>query len=890
MPSPFERILKMAKGFFEIFYKYKPSEHFIEWLSTASDIRVRVDKEKRMLEASMEFPSLVPKKELYAAEAEIKEQYELSHVRLLPRYPAEFFTESYIPELIAETERIGIVARGFFHTYEAHIQGDLLVVEMPFVDESLMLFEIGKTHEVISGIIRSEFGLNYRVQIRHSDLLENSYMTQYNEELFALQEQVRRASEEQRKAPPPSREEAAPADEDDKTRVMTLVGNDEDATTDAGICHVGVYRFDISAPEWVAGEPFEIRPVPIARVNKQMRNISVVGEIFGYTEEVARSGDKYNITFGVTDGNSSVSVKKFGVPLDEAKTLSKTIGNGKSVAMLGYAKHDSFRNVVDEDITFYYNNLALIKRVYRKDNAPEKRVELHLHTMMSTMDAMIPPDGVVKRAKEWGHPAVAITDHGNVQGFQEAMLVAEKIDQKVIWGMEAYFVNDTASALYGTYAGGFEDEFVVFDIETTGLSNRTCAITEIGAVLVKGGKVLEKYNTFVNPEMPIPEEVVKLTGITDEMVKDARKIGEVLTEFLNFVGDRLLIAHNADFDIGFIRAAAKRLDLPFENAYLDTLALSRHINTDLKTHKLNILAEYFELGEFNHHRASDDAEMLAEVFFKMQEKMEKMEIHSFTELQNEMSASADPLHLPTYHQVILVKNAVGLKNLYKLISYSYLNYYRRFPRIPKTQLEKHREGLIIGSACEAGELMRAILDEKSESEIEEIAKFYDYLEIQPICNNRFLVDEGKIADDEGLRDLNRRVVALGDKLGIPVVATCDAHFMDDEDEIFRKVLVSVKFKDQDKDSHLYYRTTEEMLEEFSYLGEEKAYEVVVKNTNLINDMIEKGIRPFPKGTFTPNMEGAEEDLQRLCYERAKSMYGDPLPELVAYRLDKGGDL
>ncbi|MBO7341372.1 MAG: PHP domain-containing protein, partial [Clostridia bacterium] len=860
----------MAKSFFEIFHKYTPAEQHARWLCTASDIRMRVDKEQRMLEASMALPALVPKRALYEVEAEIQKVYELAHVRLLPRYPAELFGEAYIPELIAETERIGIVARGFFHTFEARIQGDELIIEMPYMDESLLLFELGRTHEVISGIIRSEFGLHYRVQIRHSDSLENGYAAQRTDELAAWQEQIARAREEQKNAPPATRESAPTAEEDDKTRVMTLVGNSEDATTEDGICRVGVYSFDVSAPEWVSGEPFDIRPVPIARVNKQMRGICIVGEIFGYTEEVTRAGDKYNITFGVTDGNASIMVKKFGLPLDEAKSLSKTIGDGKSVALLGYTKHDVHRDVVDEDVSFYYSALAIVKRVFRKDNAAQKRVELHLHTTMSTMDAIIPPDKVVKRAKEWGHPAVAITDHGNVQGFQEAMLVAEKIDQKVIWGMEAYFVNDTASALYGNYNGSFEDEFVVFDIETTGLSNRTCAITEIGAVLVKKGKVLEKYETFVNPEMPIPEEVVKLTGITDEMVKDARVIGEVLPEFLSFVGNRLLIAHNADFDIGFIRAAAKRLGLPFENAYLDTLALSRHINTELKTHKLNILADYIGLGDFNHHRASDDAQMLAAIFFKMQEKMEKMEIHSFSELQSEMSASADPLHLPTYHQVILVKNAVGLKNLYKLISYSYLNYYRRFPRIPKTELEKHREGLLIGSACEAGELMRAILDEKSENEIEEIAKFYDYLEIQPICNNRFLVEEGRIANDEGLRDLNRRVVALGEKLGIPVVATCDAHFMDDEDELFRKVLVSVKFKDQDKDSHLYYRTTEEMLEEFAYLGEEKAFEVVVTNTNLINDMIEKGIRPFPKGTFTPNMEGAEEDLQRLCYERAKS--------------------
>ena len=879
----------MAKTFFEIFSKYQPSERAARYLKDATDIRMRADKERRMLEASVALPALVDKTELYAIEAEIAAAYELSHVRILPRYPSELFGERYIPQIIMETERIGIVARGFFHTYDAHLSGDELIIEMPYLDESLLLMKLGQTHEVIEGIIRSEFGLNYRVQIRHSEALAADYRMDNEAELAEWRDRLRRSSEERERARVEAPRQSTPVvseEENDKTRVMSLLGEVGDAVIEEGICSVGAYRFDISEPQFLEDKFFDITPVPIARVDRQMRGVVIVGEVFAYTEETTRAGDKYNISFGLTDGNSSITVKKFGLPLDEAKALSKTIGDGSAIALRGYAKHDTHRDVVDVDVTFYYTEMAIVKRVHRADRAEKKRVELHLHTTMSTMDAMIPPDKAVKMAKAWGHPAIAITDHGNVQGFQEAMLAAEKIGQKVIWGMEAYFVNDTASALYGKYEGGFEDEFVVFDIETTGLSNRTCGITEIGAVLVKNGKVLERYNTMVNPEMPIPEEIVKLTGITDEMVKNERTIREVLPEFLAFVGNRLLIAHNADFDIGFIREAAKRCELPFENAYLDTVALSRHINTDIKSHKLNVLAEYFHLGEFNHHRACDDAEMLAMIFFAMQEKMREMELRSFEELQNEMSASANPLTLPPYHQVILVKNKVGLKNLYKLISYSYLQYYRRFPRVPKTVLEKHREGLIIGSACESGELMRAILDNKSDNEIEEIAKFYDYLEIQPICNNRFLVDEGKIANEEGLRDLNRRVVALGDKLGIPVVATCDAHFMNDEDEIYRKVLVSVKFKDQDKDSHLYYRTTEEMLEEFSYLGEQKAYEVVVENTNMIADMVESDIRPFPKGTFTPNMEGAEEDLQRICYERAESMYGKPLPEIVQKRLAK----
>ncbi len=880
------------KNLLEIFQKYTPDALDAAWLTRATNISLRADKEKRMIEVRAHFPELVRKSVLYRVEAEIAKAYELTLVRILPQYPRELFGETYIAEVLEETQRIGVVARGFFHSYRASLDEDTVIIEMPYLDESLLLMELGKTHEVIAGIIRSEFGLNYSVVIRHSAALAENY--RYgggSEELAALDAQLKKSSAayeralHERPAASEGGGSAAPTQPVGE-RVMSLLGEVGEAEIEDGICKIGVFKFDISAPEYTIGAQFEIRPVPIAHITRPVRGLVVVGEVFGYTEDTTRDGTKYNVSFGVTDGNSSIMVKKFGVNAEDKAALTAVVRDGAAIALRGYTKHDVHRDVQDIDVTFYYSDIAAIKRVERIDNAEKKRVELHLHTTMSAMDALIPPDVAVKQAHKWGHPAVALTDHGNVQAYQEAMLVAEKLGQKVIYGMEAYFVNDTASALYGSYKGGFEDEFVVFDIETTGLSNRTCGITEIGAVKVKNGEVLERYNTFVNPEMPIPQEIAELTGITDDMVRDARVIGDVLPEFLAFVGDRLLIAHNADFDIGFIRVAAKSNDLKFENPYLDTVALSRHLNTDLKNHKLDTLAKYFNLGDFNHHRASDDAEMLAMIYFKMQEKMQAAEIRNFSDLQNDMSAAAGPLRLAPYHQILLVKNATGLKNLYKLVSFGYLNYYRKVPRVPKTVLEKHREGLIVGSACEAGELMRAIIDNKPEAEIEEIAKFYDYLEIQPISNNRFMVAEGRIANDEGLRDLNRRVVALGEKLGIPVVATCDAHFLNDEDEIFRKVLVSVKFKNEDQTSHLYYRTTEEMLEEFAYLGEEKAYEVVVTNTNLIADMVENDIRPFPKGTFTPNMEGAEEDLQRICYERAKSMYGDPLPDIVAKRLDK----
>ena len=882
--------------------RYQPGEEHRAILSRITNYSMRIDKAARIIEVTADFPTIVPKQKLYAIENEIRTQYELNCVRILPHYPSELFSDAYIPEILTETERTGTVARGFFGIYEYHLDGETLTVELPLSMGSMDFLGDAKTANVITNIIRAEFGLSVKTELVRSETLvrESDSYTRALEELNrSVVEANRHYEEMQRNAESTYHRGGnggggndAPADAPDAPDLKRVYSvYDEDATPDFSVdgqVRIGHTTFDISSPEYVLGEPFEVRPMNISAITHAQKNVIFVGDVICYTEDSNRTGDSFRISFGLTDGNSTIECRRFNVEPDEAKELAGLMAKGGTFAMRGYVKKDTRREPVSDDLYFYFSDIAKIKRVERMDNAEQKRVELHLHTMMSNMDALIPPDVAVKTAKRWGHPAVAITDHGNVQGFQDAMLTSEKIGQRVIYGIEAYFVNDTASAVYGQFSGTFDDEFIVFDIETTGLSAQTCKITEIGAVKVQGGKVLERYNVFVNPEIPIPEEIVKLTGITDEMVKDADTIDKVLPEFLAFCGDRLLIAHNADFDTGFIRYNAKALEIPFENPYLDTVALSRYLNPELKKHKLDTLAEYFELGNFNHHRACDDAEMLAMIFFKMMEKLVSQDVRTFADLQTEMSTKSDPLKLKPYHMIILIKNEVGRKNLYRLISESYLQYFKRNPRIPKTRLEKYREGLIIGSACEAGELMQAIIEGKPESEIEEIAKFYDYLEIQPICNNRFLIDSGKISGEEGLRDLNRRVIALGEKLGIPVCATCDAHFLDDADELYRKILLAgQKFSDADKDIHLYYRTTEEMLAEFAYLGEEKAFEVVVKNTNMIADMIDyDNIRPFPKGTFTPNMDGAEEDLQRICWDRARSMYGDPLPEIVSHRLDK----
>ena len=890
----------------DILKKYQPNARVRELFSLISEYTVKADKENRLLEISAHFPTTLEKSELYGIEQEICRVYDLRTVKILPHYPPHMFTEGYIPELLCETERIGIVARGFFRYYKATLREGVLSLELPFEVDGIKLMESAHTPEVMERIIFSEFGITVKVTIHHNLQLKSSADTYSVErKLEMIDKQLAKAEVDYEQAMEARRTygdggygaPSAQGAEDDKPQLPRAASIYFDSVADPiienGICTIGHSVFDLNETEVLIGSPFDIKPVPIATLNEARRGIVIVGEVFRYTADTARNSEKLNVTFSVFDGISCIEVKKYGLEVDEEKQLKGLIPNGTTVALQGYTKKETHKNYVDPDFTFFYSDIVKIGRVRRMDRAEKKRVELHLHTSMSQMDALIPPDEVVKTAHRWGMPAIAITDHGNVQAYQKAMLASEKLGQKVIYGMEAYFVNNTASAVSGEYQGSLDDEMIVFDIETTGLSTSTCKITEIGAVRIRGGEVIESFDTFVDPEVPIPPEIVELTSITDDMVKGAPKTREALKMFFAFIGDKqsrgkkLLIAHNANFDIGFIRYFADQCGLSFENPYLDTVALSRFVNPDLNRHKLDVLAKHYKLGDFHHHRASDDCEMLAMIYFQMVGQLHESDIHDFTALGREMLANADPLKLRPYHQVLLVKNKTGLKNLYRLVSFSYLNYYRRNPRIPKTELEKYREGLIVGSACEAGELIQAILDNKPENVLEEIVNFYDYLEIQPICNNAFMIAEGKIRDEEGLRDLNRRVVALGAKYGKPVVATCDAHFLNDEDEIGRKILLAgMKFKDYDRDTHLYLRTTEEMLEEFSYLGKEKAYEVVVTNTNMIADSIDDDIRPFPKGTFTPHMEGAEENLQRICYEKAEKLYGKPLPEIVHSRLDK----
>ena len=636
------------------------------------------------------------------------------------------------------------------------------------------------------------------------------------------------------------------------------------------------------------GKGISEAPLQMAEHFGEGDEVTLWGEVFKTEDKTSRDGNTFIFTAYFSDKTSS-EILKIITAMENADVIKSNIKPGKAIIVTGKFEFDTFAKCLN--IRPY--SIASVKTRKRKDKAEDKRVELHLHTTMSDMDAITPAGELVKQAFAWGHKAIAITDHGNVQAFPEAMNTVEKIRKdggefKIIYGMEAYIVNDSDALVSGCNECPINGDVIVFDIETTGLSRDLDRITEIGAVKLNNMEVVDRFQTFVNPERPIPANITELTGITDEMVEDAPSEKEALEKFIAFAGKGVLVAHNADFDTSFIKIACARQGLTYDIRYADTLKLARAALPHLKNFKLDTVAKEFKLGDFNHHRAIDDAEMLSKIFISLVNVSCKGHpLEKFGDF-NSILGNVDVKKLNTYHMIILAKNQVGLKNLYKLVSYSNLNYFYRKPRVPLSELQKHREGLIVGSACEAGELFRAILDGKSQEDIEKIASVYDYLEIQPIANNEFLVREGRVADDEGLRQLNMRIVKLGEKLGKPVVATCDVHFMNKEDGIFRKILQAGQgFKDADNQAPLYLRTTDEMLEEFSYLGEEKAKEVVITNPNAIADMVDD-IRPIPKGTYTPSIEGAEQELQDLCWTRAMNWYGyeGKIPEIVTKRLQK----
>ena len=633
------------------------------------------------------------------------------------------------------------------------------------------------------------------------------------------------------------------------------------------------------------GKEFTGTPVKIVDTKIPGESVIVEGNIFNIEPREIK-GEKYIVSFDITDKSDSTTVKFFVKRSVFDNELKDKIKKDAYLRVQGEVQFDKYAKEIN-----IMAKAIMTAQVPppRMDTAEEKRVELHLHTQMSSMDGVTPVKTYIKRAIEWGHKAIAITDHGVVQAFPDAMNAADKSDLKVIYGVEAYLIDDLGNAVFSPRGQNLDDTYVVFDIETTGLSKEKEMITEIGAVKVADGKIIDRFSTFVNPQRPISAEITKLTGITDDMVKDAPTIENVLPEFLKFCEDTVLVAHNASFDTGFIRIAAERAGLgELHHTIVDTLELARALLPELNKHKLDIVCEHLGVTLNGHHRAVNDAEATAEVFIKFLDMLAEKKIFTLDEINVLASRTVNYKKLRAYHAIILVKNYTGLRNLYELVSMAHIDYFFRRPRIPKSKFMQMREGLILGSACEAGELYRALLDGEPKQRIEELVHFYDYLEIQPLGNNKFMIDSPRVENIhsmEDIKNMNRKIVELGETYGKPVVATCDVHFIDPDDAAYRKIIMAAEgFPDADNQPPLYFRTTDEMLAEFDYLGEEKAREVVITNTNLIADQIEK-IKPIPDETFPPKIEGADEQLRQICMDKAHSIYGDPLPPLVQERLE-----
>ncbi|MDO5038207.1 PolC-type DNA polymerase III [Clostridium sp.] len=631
----------------------------------------------------------------------------------------------------------------------------------------------------------------------------------------------------------------------------------------------------------ILGRNISQEAINISEIDETSGYVAIIGEVFK-TEIIETRTGKMILTFFITDYTSSITVKCFLRDKDKEEVLDN-VKKGLYCKVRGEAIYDTYAR----EVVIMGRDIVKMKKIERMDGSEEKRVELHLHTNMSTMDGMVSASKMIERASKWGHEAIAITDHGVVQAFPDAQSASKKFGVKVIYGVEGYLVNDGIPLAIGENGESLDDSYVVFDLETTGFSPKNDKIIEIGAVKIREGKIIDRFSEFVNPERNIPYKITELTGISDSMVAEAETIDTLLPKFLKFCEGSVLVAHNAAFDTGFIKYNCRNKSLKFSFTILDTVPLARFLYPELKKVKLNIVAKHLGISLENHHRAVDDAEATAQILLKCFEKLkEEKEIYDLKSLNNQFLSHIDIKKQPTNHIIILAKTQEGLKNLYKLVSEAHLDNFFKNARTKKSRLQEMREGLIIGSACEAGEVYRAILDGKSDEEIIEICRFYDYLEIQPIANNNFLIQKGNVNDEEELRDINKKIYNIGKKLNKLVVATGDVHFLDPQDEAFRRIIMAGKgFKDADNQPPLYLKTTDEMLKEFSYLGEEEAKEVVILNPKKIASEVEN-IKPIPEETFPPKIEGAEDEIRNMVNNKVHSIYGENLPDVIQKRLDK----
>ncbi|MCI8796428.1 MAG: PolC-type DNA polymerase III [Dorea sp.] len=921
----------MSKPFFEVFPTLKVDDDLRRMFEGVEVTKVATNSDRDFIKVHLCCRHLLRKKCVYEIEqrlkeqlfgrsyirVEVKEQYDLSE-----QYTPENLMDEYFDSFLLELDRRSVVERSMLQnsSYE-------------FEDENILCLTLrdsivaqGKKEAIttyLTDVFHHRFSRPIEIKVQYEKPKESALkyndvkLKQEVEEILknnAAIQKERTSGEEYQTG----EKEVIGAGVSGQNTGSQTPGISKDASGDAskeGISRQsksktvqsdksfgGTKRFSKGLqrggwgkssddPNLVYGRNFDDDPIELSQVVGEMGEITFRGKVISFDTREIRN-EKTIVIFSVTDFTDTITIKLF-LPNDRLPDILSEVKTGAFLKIKGVTNIDKF------DGELIISSVAGIRKISdftesRKDTAPKKRVELHCHTKMSDMDGVTEVKDLLKRAHDWGHKALAITDHGVVQSFPDANHYIESLDKddpfKVIYGVEGYLVDDLTDVAVNEKGQSLNGAYVVFDLETTGFSPVKDKIIEIGAVKVEQGKITDKFSTFVNPKVPIPFQITQLTGITDEMVLEAPDIGSVLPEFLAFIGDAALVAHNASFDVGFIEQNCRYQDIMPDFTYVDTVAMARILLPTLSKYKLNVVANALHISLENHHRAVDDAGATAEIFVRFIEMLRERGITDLMKLNQFGSNNADAVRkLPTYHVIILAKNEVGRVNLYTLVSKSHLEYYARRPRIPKSELSRYREGLIVGSACEAGELYQALLNEKSEERIAKIVNFYDYLEIQPLGNNRFMIDSEKITkvqDEEDLKEINRKIVELGERFNKPVVGTCDVHFMDPGDEVYRRIIMAGKgFGDADKQSPLFLRTTDEMLEEFEYLGSAKAQEVVIDNPCRIADMVER-ITPVRPDKCPPVIPDSDKLLREICYQKAHSMYGKDLPPVVTERLER----
>lgn len=896
----------MEKNFFEAFPNLKLTGARKDLFEQVVVERITATRRKDILRIYIRSERLIEKEDVYGVEQEIKKQFFPKDNIIIKIYEKFILSGQYNPEKLMDTYKDSVLME--LKDTEHMLYTMFRQADMEYPDEQtvkLILEDsvIAKSKEdelirILDKVLNERCGFSVKFHVDYREAAESKYR---EEDELKIQQIVANIADRVSVASNDSNQgevqlvqkttaaekKPAPAENPKASEKPASFNKPEKRFEKGGFQR----RFQKKSdnPDVIYGRDFDEETMNIDEIWGEMGEVVIRGKVRTLEQREIRN-EKTIVSFEITDFTDTIKVKMF-VHNEQLPELLGELKAGAFVKVKGVTVNDTF----DRELTIA--TVIGLKKIpdfttIRMDNSVKKRVELHCHTKMSDMDGVTDVKDIIKRAKKWGHKAIAITDHGCVQSFPDANHALDKDDTfKIIYGVEGYLVDDLKEIVTDGKGQSLDEKYVVFDIETTGFSPVTNRIIEIGAVKVENGEITERFSTFVNPQVPIPFHIEKLTSINDSMVMDADPIEVVLPQFLEFVGDAILVAHNANFDVSFIKENAKRQGIPVDFTYVDTVGIARALLTGQSKYTLDAVAKTLGISLENHHRAVDDAECTAEIFVKFIEMLKKDNILDLASLNELGKSSVEAIRkLHSYHIIILAKNQTGRINLYRLVSESHLTYFHKRPLIPKSLIQKYREGLIIGSACEAGELFRALLDGQSDEQIARIVRFYDYLEIQPLGNNRFMIESEKLPDiksDEDLIELNKRIVKLGEEFHKPVVATCDVHFLDPEDEIYRRIIMTGKgFKDADNQAPLFLRTTEEMLDEFSfYLGSEKAEEIVITNTNMIADMCDR-IAPVRPDKCPPVIENSDQQLTDICYRKAHEMYGEELPEIVEARLKR----